>query len=159
MISVSKANLNDPQHATLVVSLLDAYASDPMGGNEPLPVFTKENLAKELQKRSYCHIFIASYDGVPAGLCICFEGFSTFACAPLVNVHDLAVLQTYRRKGVGTSLLFYVEQFARSISCCKLTLEVLEGNFAAKSCYSQAGFQPYELDPLCFGKRILAEVF
>ena len=147
MISVVKADLKDPQHATMVVTMLDAYASDPMGGNEPLPEFTKKNLTKELLIRPYCHVFIASYNGTPAGLCISFEGFSTFACAPLVNVHDLAVLHGYRRKGIGTSLLFYVEQFARSINCCKLTLEVLDGNHAAKMCYSQAGFQPYELDP------------
>ena len=147
MISVKKIDVNDNQQAELMVDLLNKKSSDPMGGNEPLSEYTKTNLQTELSKRNYCHVFIAHYDDVPAGLCICFEGFSTFACAPLMNVHDIAVLPDFRRKGVGASLLFYVEQFARSINCCKLTLEVLEGNHAAKGCYSQAGFQPYELDP------------
>ena len=147
MISIKKIDVNDNQQAKLMVDMLNAYANDPMGGNEPLSEYSKANLQRELSKRSYCHVFIAHYNDVPAGLCICFEGFSTFACAPLINIHDLAVLSGCRRKGVGTSLLFYVEQFARSINCCKLTLEVLEGNHAAKSCYSQAGFQAYELDP------------
>ncbi len=92
-------------------------------------------------------MFFGYIDGIPAGLAICFEGFSTFSCKPLINIHDLCVHPLHRRKGVGTSLLLYIEQYAKSIGCCKLTLEVLEGNYAAKSAYSAAGFQPYELDP------------
>lgn len=57
------------------------------------------------------------------------------------------MLPNYRRKGVGTTLLFYAEEYAKSINCCKLTLEVLEGNHPAKSAYKAAGFEPYELDP------------
>ena len=40
-----------------------------------------------------------------------------------------------------------IEQHAREIGCCKVTLEVLEGNHPAKKAYSQAGFAAYELDP------------
>lgn len=92
-------------------------------------------------------MFIGYLDGVPAGLAICFEAFSTFACKPLLNIHDFAVSPTCRRKGVGSSMMFYIEQYAKSLNCCKLTLEVLSGNHPAKATYKAVGFEPYELDP------------
>lgn len=84
---------------------------------------------------------------VPVGLAICFEGFSTFECRPLLNIHDLVVVPTARRKGVCSSLLFFLEAHARSLGCCKLTLEVLEGNHPARAAYSAMGFGSYQLDP------------
>lgn len=44
-------------------------------------------------------------------------------------------------------MLLEIESFARSLGCCKLTLEVLSGNFAAKKAYANVGFEGYELDP------------
>ena len=38
MISCSKADLNDPAQAAVVVSLLDSYATDPMG------IFSDKNI-------------------------------------------------------------------------------------------------------------------
>ncbi len=40
-----------------------------------------------------------------------------------------------------------VENIAISKGCCKLTLEVLEGNRVTQSSYSKFGFSDYELDP------------
>ena len=34
--------------------------------------------------------------GVAVGLVNCIEGFSTFACRPLVNVHDVVVRESHR---------------------------------------------------------------
>jgi ribosomal protein S18 acetylase RimI-like enzyme len=148
MISCSKVDFSDAEQGKLVVELLDAYATDIMGGGESLDEEVKKNLPKELGKRPTCHTFIARVDGVPAGVAICFEGFSTFQCKPLINIHDLCVIPTMRRKGVASSLVFAIEQFGMSIGACKLTLEVLEGNHAAKATYRAAGFEGYELDPI-----------
>ena len=38
------------------------------------------------------------------------------------------------------------EQLARQRGCCKLTLEVLSKNHAAKQAYLGSGFTPYQLD-------------
>ena len=149
MISINKVNFADPVQSRSLVDVLNAYASDPMGGGEPLSEFAKENLAIELARRPTAHAFLAflNEDPNPVGLAICFEGFSTFECRPLLNIHDLVVIPSGRRRGVATSLLFFIERFAQSINCCKITLEVLEGNHVAKSLYSGAGFAAYELDP------------
>jgi ribosomal protein S18 acetylase RimI-like enzyme len=44
-------------------------------------------------------------------------------------------------------MLKKVEQIARENGCCKLTLEVLEGNEVARSAYSSFGFESYALEP------------
>ena len=44
-------------------------------------------------------------------------------------------------------MLGKVELLARDRGCCKLTLEVLEGNAVARSAYEKFGFTGYELDP------------
>jgi ribosomal protein S18 acetylase RimI-like enzyme len=75
------------------------------------------------------------------------QGFSTFACRPLVNVHDLAVAGAYRGQRIGERLLAFVETLARKRGACKLTLEVLSGNASAMRLYARAGFAQYELDP------------
>ena len=68
---------------------------------------------------------IATSNFTPAGVAICFEGFSTFACKPLLNIHDFCVKAEFRRRGLAMAMLMHIEIFARSIGCCKLTLEVL----------------------------------
>ena len=93
------------------------------------------------------HVFIARCAGAPAGLAICFEGYSTFAGAPLLNIHDFAVVPARRGQGVGRALLAAVETAAQALGCCKITLEVLSGNGPAQALYVSAGFAPYALDP------------
>ena len=75
------------------------------------------------------------------------EGFSTFLCKPLINIHDLVVLEQYRGAGLSHKMLQKVEDIAIQKGCCKLTLEVLAGNEVAKSSYSKFGFSGYQLDP------------
>jgi len=89
---------------------------------------------------------LAFVDQKPAGLAICFEGFSTFACKPLINIHDFAVAPEFRGRGLAKRILNRIEELARQLDCCKITLEVLEGNKTAQAIYSACGFSHYELD-------------
>lgn len=98
MISCKKIDLNDEDQCNVVVDLLNIYAKDLMGGGDELSVDIKTNLPIELRKRSnICHVFIAYNINIPIGLAICFEGFSTFSCKPLMNIHDFCVIPDYRR--------------------------------------------------------------
>ncbi|MBV8626201.1 MAG: GNAT family N-acetyltransferase [Herbaspirillum sp.] len=144
-VSIVKADLDNAAHAAALVETLNAYASDAMGGGQPLSDHVRQNLATELKKRPTAHVFLAFDGDTPAGLATCIEGFSTFSCKPLLNLHDLAVMPAYRGQGVARQLLAGVEQQARALGCCKLTLEVLEGNTVARSLYRASGFEGYEL--------------
>lgn len=146
-IKVIAIDFNNDKHASDMLFLLDHYAQDPMGGGEALSSYTKENLAKELAKLSHAFAFIAYAEGEPAGLITCFDGFSTFACKPLVSIHDIAVHSDFRGRGISQKLLHAVEEVALEKKCCKLTLEVLQGNQIAKNAYKKFGFCAYELDP------------
>lgn len=141
------ADYSNEKHGIDIVFLLDSYAKDPMGGGKSLPLHVKENLVIELKKRSYAFSLICYVGTEPAGLINCFDGFSSFLCKPLINIHDVIVLDKFRGRGVSQKLLNEVENIANEKGCCKITLEVLEGNSAAKKAYLKQGFAGYELDP------------
>lgn len=141
------ADYHNPQHQQDISALLNAYAQDPMGGGHALPEAVQQNLVSALAERPYAFSLIAYVDGQPAGLTNCFEGFSTFACKPLINIHDLVVLKAFRGKGISLSMLERVEQIARDRGCCKITLEVLSNNQIAQAAYWKFGFGGYQLDP------------
>jgi ribosomal protein S18 acetylase RimI-like enzyme len=147
MIGLVRARYDDPAHAAAVVDLLDAYARDPAGGGEPLSDFARANLADALAARPFIFSVLAFDDDTPVGLVNAIEGFSTFACRPLVNVHDVVVLPSHRGRGIAARLFAEVEAVARERGACKLTLEVLSGNRAARSLYEKLGFDDYRLDP------------
>lgn len=147
MTEIVRANLSNSAHAAAIMLLLNEYALDIMGGGEKLSDRTREHLIGELKKRADCRVVLCFVDGVPAGLAICFEGFSTFQCAPILNIHDLTIAPEFRSRGLSKLLLMKVEEIAREINCCKITLEVLEGNTIARAAYHTFGFAGYELDP------------
>ena len=146
-IDVLIANYTDEQQAADIAYLLNDYAEGPMGGGSSLSEFTKENLVRELSKIPHAFSVICYVDGKPAGLTNCFEAFSTFKCKPLINIHDIAVVKAFRGLGIGQLMLAKVEEQAREKGCCKVTLEVLEGNKVAQGSYRKFGFDGYELDP------------
>lgn len=156
MISIIKADLSLSAHVEAMIQLMDEYALDPMGGGQGLSNQVKLNLPTELAKRKSAHVILAFVDSRPAGLVICFEGFSTFACKPLLNIHDAIVALPYRGQGLSKLLLQKAEDIAIDLGCCKLTLEVLEGNHVAQAAYKAFGFSGYELDPQ-MGKALFWE--
>ena len=146
-VRIVATDLHDPAHAAAFVSLLDAYARDPMGGGKGLPEAVRAALPQRLADRAGFVSFLAFAGDDAVGLINCFEGFSTFAAQSLLNVHDIAVLPSHRRHGIARALLKAAEDAARQRGCCKLTLEVLSSNHAAMTAYVKQGFAPYELDP------------
>ena len=155
-VRIVPTDLHDPAYAAVWLGLLDAYARDPMGGGTGLPDAVREALPQRLADRAGFVSFLAFAGDEAVGLINCFEGFSTFAAQPLLNVHDIAVLPTHRRRGIARALLAAAEDAARRQGCCKLTLEVLSSNHAAMAAYVQQGFAPYELDPAA-GQAVLLQ--
>ena len=146
-ITTQRADYANPAHAAALVMLLDAYASDPAGGGQGLSDFAKANLVPGLAARPQAYSVLAFDGDQPVGLVNCIEGFSTFACKPLVNVHDVAVLASHRGRGIAEQMLAEAERIAREHGAVKLTLEVLSGNRSAMRLYERIGFAGYQLDP------------
>ncbi|MBP6006540.1 MAG: GNAT family N-acetyltransferase [Rhodoferax sp.] len=146
-LNLVQANYADAAHMAALLGLLDGYARDPMGGGEPLSAFALNNLPAALAGRPTLFSVLAFDSTLPVGLINCVEGFSTFACQPLVNVHDVVVAASHRGQGIAEKMLVKVEAIARERGACKLTLEVLSGNHSAQKLYRRVGFDNYQLDP------------
>ena len=146
-ILVLQASYSNSVHAEAIGLLLNHYAQDPMGGGHALSADLLQQLPAELAKRPHAFSVLAFVGGEPAGLVNCFEGFSTYACRPLVNVHDVVVKEPFRGLGLSQKMLQKVEEIARQRGCCKITLEVLEGNPVAQASYRKFGFDDSIFDP------------
>lgn len=143
--SIVQADYQNPAHAEDLMALLTVYALDPMGGGKPLSKFVEKNLIAELAKFDGAVSVLAYHDAQAVGLINAFKGFSTFACKPLLNIHDVLVRPEYRGMGIAGEMLAFVQALARQQGFCKLTLEVLAENKAAQASYRKFGFSPYQL--------------
>jgi ribosomal protein S18 acetylase RimI-like enzyme len=140
------ADFKNPEHGKDILYLLNEYAKDPLGGSEPISDFARDNLLGALAEIPGAFSVLCYIGSTPAGLANCFQGFSTFKCKPLINIHDIVVIEEYRGRGISQAIMETIESVAIQRQCCKLTLEVLEGNQNAISAYKKFGFIPYELD-------------
>ncbi|MCP3986576.1 MAG: GNAT family N-acetyltransferase [bacterium] len=120
--------------------MLDAYARDPMGSGAPLPEEVRDRVVSGLLAHPTSRIWLAWEGDRAIGVLVGYLGFSTFRAMPLLNVHDLAVAREHRGERLGERLLEAAEAHARSLGCCKLTLEVQEHNQRARALYDRFGF-------------------
>lgn len=150
------ADYSNVVHANAIVELLDEYASGPSGGAEPLAAQVKVELIPALQRTSCALTLLAFAGEVPIGLLNAFETLSTFRAKPLINIHDIAVTASWRRRGVGRALIQALENIAGERGCCKLTLEVLENNVGAQMLYRKLGFENYQLQE-DFGRALFLQ--
>ncbi|MFI2811708.1 MULTISPECIES: GNAT family N-acetyltransferase [Microbulbifer] len=145
-VGICLADYSDPRHGADIVALMDHYSRDPFGGGEPLSERCRAELVEKLGKFPGAFTVLAYSEGRAVGLVNCFTGFSTFQCAPLVNIHDVVVHRDARGAGICAAMLDLVVTEARVRGCCKLTMEVLEKNLPAQTAYRKSGFKPYILD-------------
>jgi ribosomal protein S18 acetylase RimI-like enzyme len=137
---IVQADLDRPDHQSAVLAMISAYAEDAMGNGGPLPEDVLRNLIPGLREHPTTVILLAYMEDQAVGIATCFVGFSTFYARPLINVHDLAIRPEFRGRGIGRRLLDAVVDKAAQLGCCKVTLEVHEGNARAKQMYEAAGF-------------------
>lgn len=140
-ISVRDADLADRRDTDAIVHLLASYAADPdAGGGRTISGEARQQLAERLAAIPHRVVLLAVADDRPIGLAVCFEGFSTFAARPLLNLHDLVVDPECRGQGAGGKLLDAVDAEARRRGCVAVTLEVLGANHGAQRLYRRHGF-------------------
>ena len=139
-VTIVDADLSRSEHQQALLTMLDAYMRDPMEGGEPPSERVKRELVPGLRAHPACHVFLAYRDGKSVGFTICFLGFSTFLARPLINIHDIFVDSSVRGRGIGAMLLERIEEKARELNCCRITLEVRKDNRVARGLYRKVGF-------------------
>jgi GNAT superfamily N-acetyltransferase len=142
-LKIREVDFDDRDDAARFIGVLNSYASDPAGGGEPLAQDVRERLIPSLRDHPTALVLLACVGDEPAGIAVCFFGFSTFRARPLLNVHDLAVTPKYRGRGIGRALLGECERRALRDGCCKLTLEVQDDNARARALYKSFGFEEF----------------
>lgn len=145
-VTIITADYQNETHATHILTLLDRYARDSMGGGEPLTEYVKNNLINQLAHFPTAFTLLAFQREQPIGIANCFFGFSTFYGQKLINIHDFAVEKSFRGQGISQLLLNKIEEIATQHHCCKITLEVLSNNHIAKAAYQKFGFSDYQLN-------------
>jgi ribosomal protein S18 acetylase RimI-like enzyme len=135
----------NPTHLNALVSLLDHYMADPMGGHAPLTPLEKLRLVDGLANHSGALVLFIVAGGVYAGMATCFELFSTFQVKPYLYIHDLIVHNDFRGKGLGRKLLEQLTEIAKERKYGKITLEVRQDNLVAQPLYRSMGFE--DCDP------------
>ena len=91
-------------------------------------------------------VLVAEDESKVLGYAVCFleetkEGGSMRAKKTLY-LDDLCVDESARKRGVGHKLFEAVEALARELGCYDLTLNVWEGNTAARAFYDAVGMKP-----------------
>ncbi len=146
-MKITRIDLADPKHCAGLIQMLDHYAQTPEGGGHPLDPDRLRSLPGVLAQCPTWIGLLAQDGSQVVGLCDGFWSVSTFAARRLINIHDIAVHTDWRRRGIAHDLLESMTTIAFEMDCCKITLEVLEGNTGAMALYRRAGFEAYQLDP------------
>lgn len=143
--AIRRADFSASNDAAALRLLMQVYASDEMGGGQSMAAGDLARLPVELARLPHAMSWIAFLGARPVGLLNAFEGYSTFAAAPLLNIHDLIVDPAVRGTGIGHRLMEAAEAEARRKGCRKITLEVLERNHRAQRLYASLGYGAYRL--------------
>jgi ribosomal protein S18 acetylase RimI-like enzyme len=137
-----------------LVELVNVYLSGKMGENRQLDGKAQKRLVFQLFRHPGALVFFAETGKKPVGLAVCFTVFSTFSAKKIINIHDLIVLPECRGRGIAGRLLDAVEDKARELDCCKLTLEVRVDNKKGMRLYKKHGFSGGEHPMFFWGKAL-----
>ena len=93
----------------------------------------------------FCPVWCAVEDDCFLGYCFCQweEYYDSSVCTDRKELYidDLCVDETHRGRGIATQLYEHTLDYARSIGCDAVTLNVWQGNGAQKF-YEKCGMQP-----------------
>ena len=106
--------------------------------------WSRESYLRELRSRN-SYYFVARLEGAIIG----HAGMWTISDE--AHISTLAVHPDRRRRGLGRRLLSHLIQLARRRHAARVTLEVREANYIARSLYRQFGFDETGVLPRYYG--------
>lgn len=134
MINIIQAK---EEHIPTLIPLLDKYR---IFYNQNSDEQEAQRFLEARIKNKDSIIFIAFYDGSPAGFTQLYSSFSTVSLKPIFVVNDLYVYNEFRKKGVGEVLLSSAKDYCILLEYKGLALETAISNPAQKL-YERLGWK------------------
>jgi len=130
--------------------LMAEFASEPVSASPQLDSAHFDRVADDLARRAGTLVLLAARPESERteGVLLAFEGYSSFARAPLFNIHDVHVSPTARGGGLGTAMVETLAELGREHRFAKITLEVAATNTGAIRLYRRLGFSGLDGLPL-----------
>jgi GNAT superfamily N-acetyltransferase len=134
MINIIQAK---EEHLPILIPLLDKYrifydqSSDEQGARRFLEARIKNKDST---------IFVAFYNGSPAGFTQLYSSFSSVSLKPIFVLNDLYVYKEFRKKSIGEELLKTAKDYCKLLDYKGLALETAINNPAQKL-YERLGWK------------------
>ncbi len=141
----------EPEDAAALLSLLErqaAFEGSPGGVAITEAIIRSDGFGAGARFEAW----VAERGGAVTGVLIAYQAYSSWAGAPTLVIHDLFVEQDARGSGAGRALVTRAARRAVELGCCRIDVNVLGWNTAARAFYEHLGFQgledwiPYRLD-------------
>ena len=100
----------------------------------PMP-WSEDSIRNDVLDSSIAYVVVAEFDEVFAGYA------DVWFVAGEGQINNIAVVPSYRRKGVGTALLEALIDQVRDLGGTEMSLEVRPSNTAAMRLYRRLGFE------------------
>ncbi len=132
---VRRAILADAETILLLVDALADYEKLARPDAEA----KKRLICDIFSERPRMNVFLAEFEGKPAGYAFVFETYSSFLALPTLYLEDLFVLPEYRSKKVGYALFTSMVKEAHRRGCGRMEWSVLDWNQLAIDFYQRLG--------------------
>lgn len=127
-----------PADTQTILTLIDALADYEKLA--PPDEEAKNRLIRDIfSDRPRINVFLAEYEGKPAGYAFVFETYSSFLALSTLYLEDLFVLPEYRSKKVGYALFTAMVNEAHRRGCGRMEWTVLDWNQLAIDFYKRLG--------------------
>lgn len=133
---LSQAENDKINHSNLTVreaEVWDVKAVSELDKNNFSNNFSEDLLEKIFASKS-SRIFVAMLENELVGFIVIENDIDE------INISHIVVDKTCRNHGIGTHLIQFVEQYAKSMNVNAVSLEVSVNNFTAKTLYQKLGY-------------------
>lgn len=135
-----------PDDVPLLLSLIRAYYEfDGISFHEER---TQRALGRLLCDPSLGRAWIIRSGASRVGYVLLTFGFDLEFGGPVATITEFFILPDYRRMGLGTKVIRFLEDTCRELGICYLELQVERDNVDAQGFYAKQGFVPHDRIPL-----------
>lgn len=132
-----------PEDAALVVEMIRRLAAFEEPG--AVVALSEEAVRRDaFGSHPRLTVLLAEADGRVCGLMTLLPGYSSWAGAPTLTIHDLFVAEEARGRGLGRMLVAEAVNLAREAGNCRLDVNVVAWNGGAQGFYASLGFSPLD---------------